>query len=139
MGSARSNWEAAVNVVALCTDGSSSGASLNARASGCIGLAETATMLGESVTETGWRRKIHRRLRHLERLHQVEILVPQSGRRGTVVRLEGLREACPIPVFLHVAVRDLRERVATLESQMTAIEGEIRGPESGTLAKAGRK
>jgi len=134
-----SNWEAVVNVVVTHTRDASLGNALHSRAFGCVGLAEAAVMIGESVTRPGWRRRVQRRFRSLERLHQVEILVPQRGRQGTIVRLEGLREACPIPVATTLAVQDLRERCVALEQRLAVVEREIGGPASAMRPKTGRK
>lgn len=67
MGALRSNWEAVVDTIAMGTRDPSLAAALDVRASGRISLAEAASMLGEPTDAPGWRRKLTRRLRYLER------------------------------------------------------------------------
>ncbi|MDI1484804.1 hypothetical protein [Polyangium sp. y55x31] len=139
MGALRSNWDAVVDTLAMGTRDPSLAAALDVRASGRISLAEAASMLGEPTDAPGWRRKLTRRLRYLERLHGVSLLVPQIGRRGTVVLLEGLRETCPVPVASVLALQELHARIVGVESRVASLEGEAEGPKSSARPKRGRK
>ncbi|MDI3291842.1 hypothetical protein [Polyangium sp. 15x6] len=96
-------------------------------------------MLGEPTTVPGWRRKLTRRLRYIERIHGVSLLVPQIGRRGSVVMLEGLREACPVPVASILALQEFHARLVGIEGRLGTFEGEVERLKSPAGAKRGRK
>ncbi|MRG93672.1 hypothetical protein [Polyangium spumosum] len=139
MDGLRSNWEAVVETISRGTRDPSLAAALDMRASGRISLAEAASMLGEPTDAPGWRRKLARRLRYLERLHGVSLLVPQIGRRGTVVLLEGLRETCPIPVASVLALQEFHARMVGFESRLATLEGGAKRSNFAADPKRGRK
>jgi hypothetical protein len=96
-----------------------------------VGLAEAALVLGMRPEGNGWRRRVLRRLRALERDMGVELCAARKGRGGSLVSLEGLRRAYPLPFAglhrieeLQAKVRELERRLAVAEE---ALEREARG------------
>jgi hypothetical protein len=95
-------------------------------ASPAIGLAEAAVVLGIPPQGSGWRRRVLRRLRALERQTGAPLCVARRGRGGTVVSLEVLRRACPLAFAGLDELTELRAKVQALEARVAAAEGALR-------------
>jgi hypothetical protein len=95
-------------------------------ASPAIGLAEAAVVLGVPPKGSGWRRRVLRRLRALERQSGALLCVARRGRGGTVVSLAALRQACPLAFAGLDELSSLRAKVQELETRLAAAEGALR-------------
>jgi len=133
----RSNWEASVEAAVWGAPGSEVGDEpeevgvrrskrrVSAVRASVVGLAEAALVLGVRPVGSGWRRRVLRRLRTLERGLGVKLCAVRKGRGGSLVSLDGLRRACPLPFAgldrieeLQATVRELEQRLAMAEEAL---------------------
>ena len=87
-----------------------------------VGLAEAALVLGMRPEGSGWRRRVLRRLRALERELDVKLCAVRKGRGGSVVSLEGLRRACPLPFAGSEEIAELKAKMRELEARIDRAE-----------------
>jgi len=80
-------------------------------------LDAAAVVLGISTDDPTWRRRVTRRIRAAERATGREILIPQVGRTGCLVRTDGLLHLAPFTAALIRRQEKLEARVDALERQ----------------------
>ncbi len=133
MSGLRSNWGASVEVAVWGSSGEvgddgEAEAVPRVRKRGTvgraevIGLAEAALVLGMRPEGSGWRRRVLRRLRAMERDLGVRLCATRKGRNGSLVSLDVLRRACPLPFVGLEQGGELRSKVRELEDRLARVE-----------------
>ena len=87
-------------------------------------LDAAAVILGISTDDPTWRRRVTRRIRAAERATGREILIPQVGRTGCLVRTDGLLQLAPFFAALIERQEKLEARVDALERQFAKFQRE---------------
>ncbi|MRG91651.1 hypothetical protein [Polyangium spumosum] len=90
-------------------------------------LDAAALVLGISTDDPTWRRRVTRRIRAAERAIGREILIPQVGRTGCLVRTDGLLELAPFTAAVIHRQEKLEARVDALERQVAELRREPTG------------
>lgn len=91
-----------------------------------VGLAEAALVLGMRPEGAGWRRRVLRRLRAMERELGVKLCASRKGRSGRLVSPDGLRQVRPPAVRRVQQIEDLWASLEELEGRIARTEKLVR-------------